>query len=234
MYVVSLADFAPSPRYDETQWLTATIEEAPAEAGPWEDIEGFELAAEVDPSNPTSRSFTSTEAQYQNGWYRIRYEDGEGNQDLTDAVSSSMVPQEIPSLDEVADLMYARTRTPGGALTGRFTDQTTPTAAKVRRFIVRAYSHVSAATGTITNPDLMEDFKTAVMYYTGVLIELGSETINVDRLKELKELYGAAVGGLVEAVGGEGASAVDEVGGNSANQPVFGFPEPGIGVRTLW
>jgi hypothetical protein len=142
----------------------------------------------------------------------------------------------MPSVGDVADIMFARTRSRGGGITGEFTDNTTPTAERVERFIGRAYRHVMSKVGTLPeelDEDLENDLRNVISYYTGMLIELGSESINKDRYDYLKELFDSGIGMLIEAFGGMGETVENEQTG-SINRPVFSFPEPGIGVRTVW
>ena len=52
-FVVSLADFRPSPRYDATAWTQARIEEGTASVGPWVVLETQNLSpVDADPANP--------------------------------------------------------------------------------------------------------------------------------------------------------------------------------------
>jgi hypothetical protein len=122
-----------------------------------------------------------------------------------------------PTPDEVADLMYPRTKTRGGNEIGEFTADTTPTLERVERLIVRAQDHLEAKVGVVDDPELTEDMKNAVIYYTGMLIELSSEQINKERYDELKELFDTVWKVVVEAVGATGSTAVDEeLRGNAA------------------
>lgn len=78
--VVSLTDFTPAPRYDAVAWASAIIEEAPAASGPWTLLDTIALSPlDADPTTPSSRSFTITNATASTGlWYRVQFVDGAG------------------------------------------------------------------------------------------------------------------------------------------------------------
>lgn len=91
-FVVSLTHFTPAPRYDSVPWNRARLEESAEFEGPYLPIETFNLSPlDVDPEEPQSRDFTSTEATLESGWYRIVWLDASDNEDPSGAVYSPAV-----------------------------------------------------------------------------------------------------------------------------------------------
>jgi hypothetical protein len=78
--VVSFDSYLPPPRYDGIPWFDARIEEAPAEAGPWTQIDDVLLTPpDPDPANPIARSFTTENATAEQLWYRVIFADENGD-----------------------------------------------------------------------------------------------------------------------------------------------------------
>jgi len=97
--IVSLTDYIPEPRYDSLPWTHARLEEASSAGGPWTAIETFTLSpVDADPTQPVSRSFTTTLATLGAGWYRIVWVD--------DALQESATPgvQNVLPFATAADL----------------------------------------------------------------------------------------------------------------------------------
>lgn len=136
-----------------------------------------------------------------------------------------------PTAQDVADLLFARTKTAGNRYLGEFTAETTPTLARVERLIIAARDHIQAKVGVIENVELQEDAKTTTAIYTAMLIELSAEKMNQPRFDELKKMYNAAIDALIEAVQAEGKSAVDDqvTGPGSESQPSYNFDGYAIG-----
>lgn len=147
------------------------------------------------------------------------------------------VGEMLPEVIDVADLLQSRTRsTVGGALLHTFTDKTEPTDERVYRHIDKAYDRVRARTGPITDPDLIEEARQLVTLYAAMMVELThySEQINTDKspYKELKKLYDEGMAALVESLGAEGLSAVDDAPvatDTYSGSPYYDFPPTSIG-----
>lgn len=140
-----------------------------------------------------------------------------------------------PTVQEVADLLFSRTRTRGGENIGNFTADTNPTGERVERLITRAYEYVYGKLGVVTDPYIIADANRAVVLYTAMLVELGhySEQVNTNRspYREIAALFDKSIAALIESVGGEGGSALDDglVEGVSDQTPNYAFPETSIG-----
>jgi len=87
--IVSLTDYTPEPRFDGLPWTAARIEEASSAGGPWTGIETITLnPVDPDPSDPASRSFTTSLATLTAGWYRIVWIDAALLESATPAVQN--------------------------------------------------------------------------------------------------------------------------------------------------
>lgn len=74
----SFEGFAPPRRYDDVPFVDAIIREGAASTGPWTDIETIALSpVDADPSDPALRNFTTNSATLEDGWYIIRWVDGD-------------------------------------------------------------------------------------------------------------------------------------------------------------
>jgi hypothetical protein len=95
MAVLTLRRFRPAPRYDAKPWTHAELQESTAAAdGPWAAIDSFTFgsggqpAADIDPTNPAYRDFTTENAGVDGGWYRIVFIDVDGDRDASDPVAT--------------------------------------------------------------------------------------------------------------------------------------------------
>jgi hypothetical protein len=71
--------YAPPRRYDSEPFVSAQIREAAAEAGPYATIQTIALSpVDADPSSPAVHNFTTALAVVEDGWYVIRWVDGDG------------------------------------------------------------------------------------------------------------------------------------------------------------
>lgn len=74
--VVSFIDFIPPERFDDNPWTGVRIEEAPTEDGTWTVIDNLTLTpVDADPSDPASRSFTTSNGTADDLWYRVTFTD---------------------------------------------------------------------------------------------------------------------------------------------------------------
>jgi hypothetical protein len=97
-FVVTLANFSPGIRLDGKPWTQAIIEEGALERGPFAAIDTQALSPlDTDPTKPQARSFTTTKATRESGWYRIKFQDGEGNSQVSGAVYSPVQGQLGPA-----------------------------------------------------------------------------------------------------------------------------------------
>lgn len=103
--VVSFVDYRPAARFDDVPWTEAQIEEAASASGPWTVIDMISLTpADVDPSAPQLRSFTTDEGTGPDLWYRVTFVDaGSGTSQPTDPVhnSSAAVGRDLCTLADV-------------------------------------------------------------------------------------------------------------------------------------
>lgn len=92
-FVVTLASFRPIPRFDGIPWTIANVQEAAGSTGPWLTIETFDPLAPVEPdaTAPIARNFTTDQAVLEEGWYRVVWEDVNGNTEISDPVARRRV-----------------------------------------------------------------------------------------------------------------------------------------------
>lgn len=89
-YVVTLEGLTPSARYDSQPWTLADIYEASAPDQPFSQIDSKVLdPVDVDPKRPTTRQFTTTNAEFQSGFYRVAFRDAVGGLEWTDVIGAS-------------------------------------------------------------------------------------------------------------------------------------------------
>lgn len=246
MFIVTMEGFTPPPRYDGKKWINAIIQEAPAEDGPWEQLEIQALVPlDADPENPLTRNFTTEQATIEvGGWYRIVFTDLDG-----DVGQPTQPLQNIPpevgeyytTVTEVANKILGRTCNDLGVRQGTFNDDTTPTDEECEKVIEDAALQVGIVIGTQVPDSLLDMVKEIVALRAAMLIELefyGSEVANnrsaYPQLKELyDELWGQFIGlmqwvdaggdpdeypGMVETTEGEAVTG--------SGMAMFGFPEP--------
>lgn len=127
-----------------------------------------------------------------------------------------------PTVEDVAALIRARTKIPGGGEAGTFTEQTRPTKAEVEAIIGQAVDHVAAAIGgEPCNEQLKQSASAAASLLSAVIIETsywpeqaearGSAAARLESLydKRMKSLTAA----VAEECGGQGTGGSED--GNS-------------------
>lgn len=109
---VSFTGYTPPARFDAVSWTDAQIQEAPGPAGPWTIIDTVSIgAADPDPADPISRSFTTTAGTGPDLWYRVVFVDGSGNlseptsatQNIATVSSTDSPCQDWITCDEILD-----------------------------------------------------------------------------------------------------------------------------------
>lgn len=87
-YVRTLTGWTPPARTDGLPFTSAIVQESSSAGGPFTAIETFALSPlDVNPANPATRSFTTTQAQLDpNAWYRIVWQDAAAAQFIDDPV----------------------------------------------------------------------------------------------------------------------------------------------------
>lgn len=97
-YVVTLSSFTPGVRLDGKPWTQAVIEEGALERGTFAPIDTQALLPlDLNPEAPIPRSFTTTKATREQGWYRIKFQDAAGNSQVSGAVYSPVQGQLGPA-----------------------------------------------------------------------------------------------------------------------------------------
>jgi hypothetical protein len=113
--------------------------------------------------------------------------------------------QWAPSVQDVANILRARTVDNNGNEVGNFTSVTRPTDAQVQGLIDQAYTDVLDAIGSIAvPPQLANSFSSLVAYGTALAVELGffPEQINSGRspYPQLNKMYDDRLCRLQDAI----------------------------------
>lgn len=225
----SFNGYAPPPRYDADAepFTKAIIQEAAIANEPvWSTLETVNLEPpDADPANPASRDFTTDLATLESALYRIVWEDDEAVQFTGDATRFPPMPEWAPSVREVAALIRARTKVPGGVEVGTFNQNTRPTATEVESIIDQAADHVSAAVGgDPCNDSLRQSAGAATALLAAILIESSywpeQAEARGSTASRLESLFNARMKSLTLAVseqcGGQGTGGEEEGGGGNA------------------
>lgn len=233
MFIVSLEEFIPPPRHDGVAFLTARIEEAPAAGGPWGILDTIPLAPlDADPKNPQARSFTIDNAQYEHGYYQVVFIDVDANTATVGPVYNIADPVESyrASVQDVADLLRARTLATNGVELGTFADTTRPTDEQVIRLINKAQDDVSGKIGLVVPAMFVRDAQNLVAIRAAMYVELSyfPEQIRANKsiYPELLALWDAQLSALlasIEAAGADGVLDAEDLG--SALAPAYAFPK---------
>lgn len=149
-----------------------------------------------------------------------------------------------PSVERVASLLRARTKTSNGAEAGTFNDDTRPTAQDVKVLIAQAVNYVASrvgTTGSLCNGTLSTRAGDMSTLYTAMLIELSYFPEQIERRQSpydaYKALWDEGMDSLVEAVAetcGEGGDG-DVVGGSDPG-PSYSFAKStrDLGMEVVW
>lgn len=127
-----------------------------------------------------------------------------------------------PSVAEVAALIRARTKIPGGGEAGTFNENTRPTATEVEAIIDQAVDHVAAAIGgEPCNAQLVQSSTAAASLLAAVIIETsywpeqaesrGSAAARLEKLFDTR--MKALTAAVAEECGGQGTGGSED--GNS-------------------
>jgi hypothetical protein len=162
------------------------------------------------------------------GTYVVVWTGPEGQRAAEELVVTTTLPEEgsdvgwAPTVDAVAALIRARTKVPGGAEAGTFTENTRVTRAEAERIIAQAVEHVSAAIGgEPCNEELRKSASAASAMLAAVIIETSywpeSAEARGSSAARLESLFNARMKSLTAAVaeecGGQGTGGTEN--GNS-------------------
>lgn len=266
MPVLTLARYTPLEREDGIPWTTAQIYESATNTGPGALIDTLHLnPLDADPSNPATRDLTTIYATLPEGWYSVTWVDAGGYsssptpwvQNTTDLAGGTR-----PSVQEVASILRARTKTTGGRELGTFSNATRPTSDDVENLIDDAVDEVLGKVQPIDNtlPAWQQPgdaynspgspyerrIRRAVRLYAAILIELSyfPEQVrsNQSPVSTLQQLYDSRIRALI-AEGETGRAegmGVGGKGGGSGDAPAdaaWAYPADGgglVGWTTRW
>lgn len=232
MRVVNFIDWVPNNRYDNNPWTTATIQEAPAEAGPWTTIDVKPLIpVDSDPENPRSRNFTTQLATLDDGWYRIVFTDATtAEQEETSPIHDIEQVERAyePNPDDVGKLLRARTKDRHGNELGRFSEDTRPTAEEVVHLIDQSAMDVTSLVDFDIPLECYPQARAVIALGAALRVELSyfpeQVAANKSAYAEYRDMYKDSLDRLLIAVQRE---AQEEATGEApmlGNMPAFGFP----------
>lgn len=164
MAVITFEDYKPADRHPplDTPWTEARIEES-ADGITWETVDTVTLdPVDEDPTDPTSRSFSTASASLEPGYYRIVWIDEDDNEQATSPVIFPPLATVTPA--DVAPHVIQYLRDAGGRededgnLITTFTDETHVTPGDVVPLIAEATSLVLS---TLESPPRLIDPVTA-------------------------------------------------------------------------
>lgn len=233
--IVTLTDYTPPIREDDTAWTTALLYEAALQTGPFILIDTFTLSpVDADPSNPATRSFTTDEATIQTGgWYQLVWQDASTDQASTPPVQNLASPRAWrPLVSDVGQLLSARTVDSNGTRQGTFTADTSPTYQQAMAVVDKAVSKLEAKFGPVMLPELVGSAQNVVALRAAMLVELSyfGDQINAGRspYAQLEELYKEAIADWFlerRSLGGDDLPDTgDDTSGNA--MPRSTFPAP--------
>lgn len=116
--IVTFDDFTPPIRFDAVPWTDAQVEEGLVSAGPWTVIDSLPLSPpDPDPSQPLSRSFTTSLGTAPYLWYRITFFDAGGSTSVpTLPIRNIQGRAPYASVEELALLLRVKVADRGVAL----------------------------------------------------------------------------------------------------------------------
>jgi hypothetical protein len=181
-YVVTMNDITPPVRYDGNPWIEIIFQESASQTGTFDIIDTISLSTlpgglDADPSEPSSRNLTITNATVPAGWYSFIFQDAAANQSqATNPIQNAPSVEDSirPSLDNLGALLHVRTTIPGtgGTELGTFTSVTRPTATEAQSLIDNAVNQVLLTTGPGVASSLWSQARTVVLYLAAMLVEL--------------------------------------------------------------
>jgi hypothetical protein len=194
-YVVSFTEFMPPPRFDSISWNSVQIEEAVTVDGPYTVIDTVSIPTDSDPAHPAERSFTTSLATLQSGWYRMTFLDGLGNRGPVASMEAIAVGESgfLPAVSDVGLEILSRTRDQYGNLIGTFNADTSPNDTQVLGIIDQVAPLVGDAIGDTIPGAMYDDARKLIAIRAAMQIETSffSDQVNTGRsiYPQLKEQY---------------------------------------------
>lgn len=117
MEVITFVNFRPPPRFDAIAWTGVLIEEAPANTGPWAQIDSLPLTpVDGDPGQPQLRAFTTEKGTALDYWYRVTFRDATGDVSqpttpIQNVAGSTLTADVYATADELFRRLKIRTPT---------------------------------------------------------------------------------------------------------------------------
>ncbi len=105
--VVSFHGFTPSPRYDDRPWTNVRIEESVLlDPAIWTTIDTIAITPDVDPANPSSRSFTTENGTAPDLFYRVTFlDDFAGETEPSEPIQNTALSGPFVSRSELVRIL---------------------------------------------------------------------------------------------------------------------------------
>lgn len=216
-------------------WVTLIVSEGPMLTGPWTQVASIKVEKEEVPFEATFQG-AEDPAYYQVSWKGKGSEVGEGPVFFLGGPAEEWEP----SVEQVAALVWARTKAMGGKQLGTFTDATRPDRATAEQLIQQATQITSGNfTASPCTGNLRESARAHAALYASMLIEASfypeqteSSGSSFQARLKLWERSVEKLAGLIKANCGAAGEEVEEgaalpAGGFDDGSLIYGrdFPE---------
>jgi hypothetical protein len=176
MTVVTLLDIIPPEREDGIAWTDWELGEGSIAAGPFSIIDSKPLSpVDPDPRSPQPRDITTTNASAPGLWYRIRFQDANGDfSDYSAPIQNAIAP-ELPTIRQVALHIRQRTITRNtNEFRGTFAHDTLPTEDEAAEAIDTARDDVLTDVGALPTglqPEAVNAVRSLIALRAAMIIE---------------------------------------------------------------
>lgn len=152
----------------EGDWISARLDEASAYAGPWQEVETFDLSDQDGPSYVLA----TTVGEFSAGMFRATLTDADGEEWISEPEQrhESVWHGIRCDLSSVAALVRSRTVDGGGKRVNAWTESTVPKASQVEELIDHATDLVTLETGWRIPARLRPMARTVVALQAAVLM----------------------------------------------------------------
>jgi hypothetical protein len=174
--VVTINDVVPPSRNDGVPWVTWFIEEG-GEAGPFTQIDTNALSpVDPDPRYPAARDITTANGTADNLWYRIRFQDANGDFSDYSAPIQNAIALELPTIRQVAHAhpTSGRVTRSTNEFRGTFAHDTLPTEDEAAEAIDTARDDVLTDVGALPTglqPEAVNAVRSLIALRAAMIIE---------------------------------------------------------------
>lgn len=212
-------DIVSPQRVDDLPWTVVRPYFSDSIVGP------FVALSDVPIIDGALVSFDVTDAPQQVGWFEFEFDRVPSNPSvMSDPILSPVSalvtdPTWAPTINDVADLLFTRTKDSGGNYLGVFSSRTNPTNVRAAHLVNVAQDHViSDLGGNPSAPAKQRNARHLTSLYAAMLVELShySEQItrDISPYKELKKLYDSELAQLEDETPVDAGKGAEDSAGN--------------------